>query len=293
MQSEIDLFRPETLQEALSLLSKHAPDGKPLAGGTNLVVELRDGHHKGKLLVDLTRLRELHGIRRENGAIVIGGSTTITDLLTHPLIAEYGAPLRESAAVFANPLIRNRATVAGNLVDASPAADTAPPLLALGAEVELVGQGGSRWLALDEFMVGVRRTTLQPDELLRSIRWNVSSSRSAGAFYKVGLRKADAISVLSAAVMVTCDEAGICTQARIALGAVAPRPIRAPAAEAVLVGHPLRLDAIAEAAALAAGAARPISDIRGTAAYRMRVTEVTIRRLLTQVARHLGGETLQ
>jgi carbon-monoxide dehydrogenase medium subunit len=293
MQSEIDLFRPETLQEALALLSKHAPDGKPLAGGTNLVVELRDGHHKGKLLVDLTCLRELYGIRKENGAIVIGGRTTITDLLTHPLIAEYGAPLRESAAVFANPLIRNRATVGGNLVDASPAADTAPPLLALGAEVELVGQGSSRWVALDEFMVGVRKTTLQPDELLRSIRWNLPAGRSAGAFYKVGLRKADAISVLSAAVMVTCDEAGICTQARIALGAVAPRPIRAGAAEAVLVGHSLRSDAIAEAAALAAEAARPISDIRGTAAYRMRVIEVTIRRLLTQVAHHLGGGTLQ
>jgi carbon-monoxide dehydrogenase medium subunit len=288
MQSEIDLFRPETLQEALALLSKHAPDGKPLAGGTNLVVELRDGHHKGKLLVDLTRLKELHGIRRENGTIVMGGRTTITDLLTHPLIAEYGAPLRESAAVFANPLIRNRATVAGNLVDASPAADTAPPLLALGAEVELVGQGSSRWVALDEFMVGVRKTTIQPDELLRSIRWNIPVGRSVGAFYKVGLRKADAISVLSAAVMVTCDEAGICTQARIALGAVAPRPIRAIAAEAILVGHSLRPDAIAEAAALAAEAARPISDIRGTAAYRMRVTQVTIRRLLTQV-----GETLQ
>ena len=288
MQSEIDLFRPETLQEALALLSKHAPDGKPLAGGTNLVVELRDGHHKGKLLVDLTCLRELHGIRKENGSIVIGGRTTITDLLTHPLITEYGAPLRESAAVFANPLIRNRATVAGNLVDASPAADTAPPLLALGAEVELVGQGSSRWVALDEFIVGVRKTTLQPDELLRSIRWNMPAGRSAGAFVKVGLRKADAISVLSAAVMVTCDEAGICTQARIALGAVAPRPIRAGAAEAGLVGHPLHPDIIAEAAALAAEAARPISDIRGTAAYRMRVTQVTIRRLLTQV-----GETLQ
>ena len=177
MQSEIDLFRPETLEEALALLSKHAPDGKPLAGGTNLVVELRDGHHKGKLLVDLSRLRELHGIRKENGAIVIGGRTTITDLLTHPLIAEYGAPLRESAAVFANPLIRNRATVAGNLVDASPAADTAPPLLVLGAEVELVGQGSSRWVALDEFMVGVRKTTLQPDELLRSIRWEAPPQR--------------------------------------------------------------------------------------------------------------------
>jgi carbon-monoxide dehydrogenase medium subunit len=287
MQSEINLFRPETLQEALSLLSEHTPHGKPLAGGTNVVVELRDGHHQGKSMVDLTRLQELRGIRPQNGHIVIGGGTTITELLTHPLIATHAAPLCQSAAVFANPLIRNRATVAGNLVDASPAADMAPPLLALGAEVELVSQTQARWVPLDEFMVGVRKTLIQPEELMRSIRWAKPSARSAGAFYKVGLRKADAISVLSVAVMVECDMAGVCSSARIALGAVAPRPLRALEAENTLVGQPLQAEGIAEAARLAAEATRPISDIRGTAAYRKRVTEVIVRRLLTQAAEAL------
>jgi carbon-monoxide dehydrogenase medium subunit len=214
----------------------------------------------------------------------MGGGTTVTDLLTHPLIASHGLPLRQSAVVFANPLIRNRATVAGNLVDASPAADLAPPLLALGAEVELVSKGNTRWVPLDEFMVGVRKTLIQPDELMRSIRWTRPSARSAGSFYKVGLRKADAISVLSVAVMVECDTAGHCTLARIALGALAPRPLRANEAEAALLGHPLQADGIAEAAHLAAEATRPISDIRGTAEYRKRVTEVTVRRMLTQAA---------
>lgn len=287
MQSEIELFRPKTLEEALALLSEHAPLAKPLAGGTNLVVEMRVGHHQGKSMVDLTRLQELRGIHADNGHIVIGGGSTVTDLLVHPLIASHGAPLRQSAVVFANPLIRNRATVAGNLVDASPAADLAPPLLALGAEVELVGKDHTRWVPLDEFMVGVRKTLIQPDELMRSIRWNRPSARSAGSFYKVGLRKADAISVLSVAVMLECDPAGRCTLARIALGALAPRPLRATDAEAALLGHPLQADGMAEAARLAAEATRPISDIRGTAEYRKRVTEVTVRRLLTQAAEAL------
>ena len=291
MQSEIDLFRPETLQEALALLSEHAPSGKPLAGGTNLVVEMRVGHHQGKSMVDLTRLQELRGIHAQNGHIVIGGGTTVSELLSNPLIADHATPLRQSAAVFANPLIRNRATVAGNLVDASPAADLAPPLLALGAEVELVSQEHTRWVPLDEFMVGVRKTLIQPNELMRSIRWNKPPERSSGAFYKVGLRKADAISVLSVAVMVACDTLGRCTLARIALGALAPRPLRAYEAEKALLGQPLQAEGIVEAARLAAEATRPISDIRGTADYRKRVTEVTVRRLLTQAAE--AWETVQ
>jgi carbon-monoxide dehydrogenase medium subunit len=287
MQTEINLFRPETLQEALTLLSKYAPHGKPLAGGTNLVVELRAGHHQGKSLIDLTRIKELQGIYPENGHIVIKGGTTISELLTNSIIATHGAPLRQAAAVFASPLIRNRATVAGNLVDASPAADTAPPLLALGAEVELVNQDHARWLPLDEFLVGVRKTLIQTDELMRSIRWVNPSAWSAGRFYKIGLRKADTISVLSAAVMVECDAERRCTLVRIALGSVAPRPVRAHEAEDVLIGKDLQAHEISEAARLAAEATRPISDIRGTAAYRKRVTEITVRRLLTQVAEDL------
>jgi carbon-monoxide dehydrogenase medium subunit len=283
MPSEIELLRPQTFPEALVLLAERAPNGKPLAGGTNIVVELRAGHHAGKSLVDLTHVQELRGIQQQNGHILIGGGTTITELLTHPLIAAHASPLRESAAVFANPLVRNRATVAGNLVDASPAADTAPPLLALGAEVELVSQGASRWVLLDDFIVGVRKTLRQPDELLRSIRWVTPSPNSAGAYAKVGLRKADAISVLSVALWVEWDQAGRCTQARIALGALAPRPFRAKEAEKVLLGQLLEPGVIAEAARLAAEAARPISDIRGTAAYRKRVTEVTVRRLLSNI----------
>lgn len=284
MQSEIELYRPQTLAEALTLLTEHGTNGKPIAGGTNMVGELRDGHYNSKSLVDLSSLKELHGISLQDGFIVIGGGTTITELLDHPLIAAHAGVLKESASLFANPLVRNRATVAGNLVDASPAADTCPPLLALNAEVQLMSQAGTRWMKLEDFVTGVRRTALQAGELVFAVRWPVPAARSAGGYTKVGLRKADAISVLSAAVMVELDEAGLCKQAAIALGAVAPKPFRAKAAEALLIGKALEPGLIAEAAQLAADACRPIDDIRGTAAYRKRITAVAVRRLLVRAA---------
>jgi len=288
MLPEFDLLRPHTLPEALALLAEQAPDIMPLAGGTNLIVELRGGRRSPKKLVDVSRLRELRGICRDDGHLVIGGGTTITELLAHPLIGEHGRPLRQAAAMLGNPLVRNRATVAGNLANASPAADTAPPLLALGAEIELVSSQGARRVPLDEFMVGVNKTLIRPDELLASLRWPVPPARSAARFCKIGLRKADACSVINAAAMVVWDEGGRCRQARIAIGAAAPRPVRAYAAETALQGQLLQSRAIEEAAHLAVQATDPIDDIRGTAAYRRRMAEVTVRRLLMQIAEVAG-----
>ncbi len=172
----------------------------------------------------------------------------------------------------------------GNLVDASPAADTAPPLLALDAEVELASRDGTRRVPLADFLVGVRKTLRRPDELLTAVRVPLPSAAGcASHFHKLGLRKADAISVLSAAVALTWDAAGRCTTARIALGALAPTPRRATAAEDVLLGHTLTPALIAEAARLAGEATRPIDDIRGAAAYRREVAEVVVRRLLGQM----------
>ena len=288
MLPEFGLLRPNTLPEALAMLAEHAPDVMPLAGGTNVIVELRDGHSSPKILVDVSKLRELHGIRRDDGHIVLAGGTTIAELLTHPLIIEHGLPLQQAAAKLGNPLVRNRATVAGNLVNASPAADTAPPLTALGAEVELTSQASSRRVPLNEFIVGVNKTCIRPDELVTAIRWPVPPARSAAGFYKIGLRKADACSVINAAAMVVWDESGRCQQARIAIGAAAPKPVRAREAEVALQGQPLKADVITEAAHLAAQATQPIDDIRGTAAYRRRIAEVIVRRLLTSIAQTLN-----
>lgn len=282
MLPEFNLLRPATLSEALDMLT--GAGVMPIAGGTNVIADLRAGKHDPQALVDLSRLAELRGVRRENGHVVMGGGATISELLCDPLVAGHACALLQAARVFANPLIRNRATVGGNLADASPAADTAPPLLALDAEVELASASGVRRVLLADFLVGVRRTLRRPDELITAIRWPVPAGRSASAFHKLGLRKADAISVLSAAVALTFDDAGRCASARIALGAVAPRPLRAAAAEAVLAGEELTPAVIAEAARLSGEAASPISDIRGSATYRRQVTAVVVRRLLEQVA---------
>jgi CO/xanthine dehydrogenase FAD-binding subunit len=283
MLPDFDLFRPRDLPEALALLADHAPDAMPLAGGTNLIVEMRDGERSPAKLVDVSRLRELRGVRRDDGHIVVGGATTIAELLADPLVAEHGRPLRQAAALLGNPLVRSRATVGGNLANASPAADTAPPLLALGAEVELASRSGTRRMPLQDFMVGVNSTRLRPDELVAAVRWPVPG-RCAAGFYKIGLRKADACSVINAAAMVICDHGGLCREARIAIGAAAPRPVRAKLAEEALQGRPLDSRIIEEAARLAVEATQPIDDIRGSASYRRRMTELIVRRLLMQAA---------
>jgi CO/xanthine dehydrogenase FAD-binding subunit len=283
MLPAFDLLRPRTLPEALAILAE-SPDVIPLAGGTNLIVDLRDGRRAPKKVMDVSRLRELRGIGGDDGQIVIGGGTTITELLMHPLIAEHGRPLQQAAARLGNPLVRNRATVAGNLANASPAADTAPPLMVLDAVVDLVNRNGTRSVPLCEFMIGVSKTLLRSDELLASVRWPVPPANSAAGFYKIGLRKADACSVINAAAMIVWDEGGVCLQARIAIGAAAPRPVRAREAEAALLGQPLNSDVVEKAARLAVRAIQPIDDIRGTASHRHRLTEVIVRRLLVQIA---------
>ena len=298
MLPEFDLLTPQTLPEALEMLAEAAPDVAPLAGGTNLIVDLRGGGvlrpsqglHRPGVLVNVAGLDELRTIRRENGHVVIGGGVTIAELLKAPLIAECAPLLKQAAAVFANSLVRNRATVGGNLADGSPAADTAPPLLVLGAEVELASREGTRRVPLDEFFVHVRETVRRPDELLVSVRWPAPAPGSVGAFRKLALRKADAISVVSAAVMVEPDENGRCGQARIALGAVAPTPIRARAAEEALRGEALTAETIGQAARLAAETVSPIDDIRGSADYRQRVVEVLVRRLLSESANQRVSE---
>ena len=202
MLPEFNLLMPQTLPEALEMLAEAAPDVMPLAGGTNLIPDMRGGYHSPSVVVNIAGLEELRGVRQEDGHVVAGGGTTIAELLDDPLIAQHAPILKEAAAAFGNPLIRNRATVGGNLVDAAPCADTAPPLLALNAEVELVSKEGSRRVPLEEFIVGPRKTLRQPDELLVAVRWPVPPPHSGGAFRKLGLRKVACMAKVDVAVMV-------------------------------------------------------------------------------------------
>jgi carbon-monoxide dehydrogenase medium subunit len=232
--------------------------------------------------MSIAALDELRGIRLQDGHLVLGAGVTIEELLQDPLVGQHAQVLHQAASVMANPLVRNRATLGGNLVNASPAADTAPPLLALNAEVELRSERGARRVPLDQFFGGVGQSIREPQEMLVSIHCPLPAAASAAVHRKLALRKASAISVVSAAAALTLDGEGHCERARIALGAVAPIPIRAYEAEKALQGQAPTPEAIAEAAQLAAQATSCIGDIRGCVAYRQRTTEVLVRRLLSE-----------
>lgn len=288
MLPEFDLLMPEALPNALNLLVEGAPDTTPLAGGTNLIPDMRAAGGRPRVLMSVAGLNELRGIRQDAGHLTVGAGVTISELLDDPLVARHAPLLRDAAAVFANPLVRNRATVGGNLVNASPAADTATPLLVFGAEVELDSVEGPRYVPLEEFFVGVGKTACKPQELLVSVRWPVPSAGSVGAFRKLALRKAGAISVVNVAVMVSSNGDGRCERARIALGAVAETPIRACMAEDLLCGQSLTPESIAQAARLSAEVTSCIDDIRGSASYRERVVGVLVGRLLSDIAGRIG-----
>lgn len=288
MLPQFDLLMPETLPEALEMLSERAPDARPLAGGTNLIPDMRGGAYRPGALVNIEGLSALQGVRQEDGTIVIGSGVTIASLLANKAIAEKTTVLNEAARVFANPLVRQRATVGGNLGHASPAADTAPPLLALGAEVELATSDGRRWVPLEDFFVHVCDTVCAPAELITRLRWPLPPAGSVGHFRKLALRKSTAISVVSAAAQITFDGEGRCDNVRIALGAVAPTPVRAYEAENMLRGERLEAKLIAEVQHVACGAASCIDDVRSTAKYRERVTGVLVGRLLSELGSRAG-----
>jgi CO/xanthine dehydrogenase FAD-binding subunit len=278
---EFDLVIPKNLSDALDALGGADAEIQPLGGGTDLIVNIRARLVQPGALVALSEIRELGEIRRADGHVRVGGGVHVAHFLEHPLLLEHADIARQSAAKFGNPMIRNLATVAGNLASASPAADLAPPLLALGADVELASKRGTRVLPLEDFFVGPRKTARRADELITGLRWPVPPKKSAGAFYKLGLRQADAISVVSVGIMIDRD-GGNCRNPRIALGAVAARPLRAHRAEAVLAGQTFSDATIGEAARIASEECSPIDDLRGSAAYRRRMVRVYVRRMLEQ-----------
>ncbi len=279
MRAEFEFKSPTTLSECLELMAQ-GPGVSPIAGGTNLVVDLRSGRVRPRSVINVWELPGLSYIRRDDGYVAIGGRTTVTELLKGPLLGQAGRSILESAEIFGSPLIRNRATVAGNLTDASPAADLAPPLLALDAEVVLTSNNDTRRVPLDQFFLGPRQTVRRPSELLTEIRYPFPGQGATDRFLKLGLRWDDAIAVVSVATYLEL-EGKLCKAARVALGAVAPTPIRARKAEATLVGETLNENVVRRAATVAANEdAKPISDVRGSAEYRRWMVEVMVRRAL-------------
>lgn len=277
---EFDLLQPKTLPDALQALAPNQATTRPLAGGTDMIVDLRSQRAQADVLVSLQNVSELRGITMENGALRIGAGTTIAEFLRNPLLTGHDA-LRQAAFVFANPMIRNSATIAGNIASASPAGDMLPPLLALDAQIELVSQTETRTLSLDEFFIAPRKTARRADELVSSLHIPIATGTQGQSFYKLGLRQADAISLISVAVWLA-REGDTIRDVRIALGAVAPRPLRAKRAEATLRGQSFNETNVRQAAQLAMEECSPIDDLRASAKYRRRMVGVYVRRMLEQ-----------
>ena len=271
---------PRTLAEAYALLA----DGgrRPLAGGTDALVERTAGVPGADRYLDLAALDELLGIRVLDGALILGAATTYAELRRDPLIAEHASVLAEMSAEVGSAQIQNRGTLGGNIATASPAGDSLPVLLALDAEIVVGGVRGERTLPAASFFPAYRRTALAADELILRIRIPLVPDRTV-AFRKVGTRRAQAISVVVLAVAWRWEN-GLWRDVRVALGSVAPTPIRARATEAALEGMPPTAEVAAVAAATLAAEITPIDDVRSTAVYRRTVAGRILHRIVRDAA---------
>lgn len=284
-----DYHEPASLPEAVALGSRFGADGRFLAGGTDLIIQMRRGRVTPRHVVSLHRVPDL-------AAITVDGDVRLGALVTHRTVERAAVfhggllGLVEGAQVVGGHQVRNVGTVVGNVVNASPAADVVPVLLALDARVECLSSAGAREVPLDAFLLGPGHTARRPDELVIGVRFERLASRSATAFLKAGRRRAMEIAVACVAVRLTLDEGGErCVAARVALGAVAPTTVRAPEAERLLEGFALTPERLRAAGRAAAAACRPIDDVRASARYRRLLVETLVPRALGRCLQRAAG----
>jgi carbon-monoxide dehydrogenase medium subunit len=287
-----DYFAPESLDEAIAILRDRGDGGRLLAGGTDLLVQMKEAGLHPSYVVSLRRLRELRGITfDEQQGLRVGAMTTMAEVAEHPIIRKRYPVLADGASVVGSVQTRNMATIGGNVCNAAPSADTAPPLLVLGAQVEIAGSGGRRQVPLEGFFTGPGQTALARDEVLLGFVVPTPAPRTGGRYDRHTPRAEMDIAVVGVAALVTLEpERDVVRETRIAMGAVAPTPLRALEAEASLVGQPPSEEAFERAAELAAEAARPISDIRGSAAFRRHLVRVVTARCLRQAAERVRSQ---
>ena len=270
--------RPTSVEKALELLDS-LDNAKPFAGGTDLVPLLRERAINPQHLIDLNLVPELNYVRVKEGFVRIGAATTHSQIIDSPLIKEKAHALYDAVSRIGSPQIRNLGTITGNVCNASPAADAAPPLLVLDAEVTIKSVDGTKQMPISDLFAGPKINTLGPNELVTEIRFPVPPANSGSAYKRIARRKAFTLSVVGAAAYVEMDEE-ICSDARVAFGSVAETPIRVEAVEELIRGKeptPELMESVCEACK---GHVRPITDIRGTAEYRRDMCAVLLKRAM-------------
>lgn len=277
-----DYFKPGSLQEAMKIFGKHKGKAVFLAGGTDLIVKMRSGKAAPGALIDVKGIEQLHGIKKTKTQITIGPLITLAEIAESDVLKKVLPVLPETALQMASPQVRNRGTVGGNLCNAAPSADMAPPLIVLGAKVKIVTKQGTKTIKLEDFFTGPGETVVSGKGLLTAIVVPVPKKGEKVGYQTLTLREAMDLSIVSAAAMVR-RERGKVKEAKIALGAVAPVPMRAAKAEKILIGTKGTSEDVAKAAAAAVAGCAPIGDVRASQNYRRDMVEVVVRRVFEEV----------
>ena len=274
-------YSTKSIDDALHFLSEKGDQTRIIAGGTDLIPRLREEDSRPEFVLNILEIGKLNGVTELNQILRIGSTTTHTQLVESDILQKNFPSLVQAAASVGGPLIRNRGTIGGNIANASPAADLAPALLAMDAEVVLMSEKGTRVVALRDFFVGPGKTLLDPNELLAEI--SIPLPKGKGVFLKLGRRQAMTLSIVNVAVCLEM-EGRICRSAKIAMGSVAPTPIRCPRAEMMLIGKEIDQELISKCAEEAMAMSKPLDDQRAKAWYRMQAGEVLLRRALVQAS---------
>ncbi len=283
-----EYYEPKTIKEAVELLAKYRGEAKILAGGTDLLVAMKQRVIEPKVIINIKRIRELRFIEDRGDYLAIGATTTLREIEKNPVVKEKFPALLEAVKAMAGTQIRNMATIGGNLCNASPAADTAPPLIVYEAKVKIIGPRGERIVPVEKFFKWVKQTIMEPDELLTEIMIPYHPPNTGSAFIKIA-RVAMDLAKVNVAVALRVDDRNVVEWVRIALGSVAPTPVRAPSVEKALTGKEFKLETVEEAAKLVVNDISPITDIRSTAEYRREVSKVIVRDALIRAYNRVRG----
>ncbi|MFC1909413.1 FAD binding domain-containing protein [Chloroflexota bacterium] len=285
-----EYFAPETMKEACSLLAKYKQQARVIAGGTDLLVKMKRKETLPRYIINISGVRDQDYITYDKKTgLRIGSATSIRSIELSPVIKEKFGLLAEASGMLGSKQVRNRATLAGNLCNAAPSAETAPPLMVLGATLKIMGDDGERTIPVEDFWTGPGQTVLKPDELLAEIQIPEPAPRSGGVYMAHGVRKAMEIAIVGVAVIVTLDS-DVIKDVKIGLGAVAPTPIRARKAEEAIRGKKIDDDLLQKAGKNAAEECSCIDDIRSSAENRMNMVRVLVARAIKEaVARANKG----